>query len=126
MMWTQVGERVERMRKDRRLSRMQFGEMIGVSGRYIGMVERGTNRLSVDSVVKICHSMNVTADYLLFGVVHPAHDKATSAALYGISHEQIQIALDIVKRVAQLVNTEDGNEALIQEIVKQQINVNLR
>jgi len=120
VVWAQVGERVERIRKELKLSKAQFGKMIGVSGQYIGLVERGTTGLSVDSIVKICISTGVTADYILFGVIDPTKDAATTAALHGLSPEQIQIALDIIKKVAQFVNTEDGNEALIQEVASQQ------
>lgn len=123
MTWTQIGARVEKVRRDRNLSRTQFGELMGVSARHIGRIEKGANGLSVDLVMKMCHAMDVTSDYILFGASGLTQDKATAAALYGLSHEQIQIALDIIKRVAQFVNTEDGNEALIQEIVKQHRNM---
>ena len=118
-MWKQVGERVERLRRDRKLTKTQFGEMIGVSGQYVGMIERGAS-LSVDSVIKICHMTGVSADYILFGAVSPAQDTETAAALHGLSHTQIRIALDIVKRVAELINVDDGNESLIQEVMRQQ------
>lgn len=120
MIWAQVGKRVERVRKECSLSRSQFGEMVGVSGQYIGAVERGATGLSVNSIVRICNSTGVTADYILFGVIDPTQDAATTAALHGLSPEQIQIALDIIKKVAQFVNTEDGNEALIREVASQQ------
>jgi len=119
-MWAQIGERVKKIRKDRNLSKTQFGKILGVSGQYVGMVERGTQNLSVDLIVKICHDTGVSADYILFGVIDPAQDPATTAALHGLSHEQIQIALDIIKKVAQFVNVEDGNESLIQEVASQQ------
>lgn len=118
-MWAQVGERVEKIRKGLNLSKAQFGKMIGVSGQYIGMIERGSG-LSVDSIVKICYTAGVSADYILFGMIDPAQDLVTTASLCGLSHEQIQIALDIIKKVAQFVNTEDGNEALIREVASQQ------
>ena len=116
MVWTQVGERVERLRKELGMSRAQFGKLIGVTGQCIGMTERGVCGLSVGSVVKLCHATGVSADYILFGAIDPASDPATTASLRGLSHEQLRIALDIIKKVAEFVNTEDGNEALIQEI----------
>ena len=119
-MWTQIGGRVEQIRKGRDLSKTQFGKMIGVSGQYVGMVEKGKHGLSVDSVINICHKTGVSADYILFGAVDPVDDPATAAAVAGLSHEQIQIALDIIKRVADLINTDGGNEALIQEVASQQ------
>lgn len=115
-MWEQVGKRLEKLRTDRRLSKAQFGEMIGVTGQYVGMIEKGTG-ISAESIVNICNAMNVSADYILFGNVDPA---TVTVSLKGLTHEQLGIALDILKRVAQMVNTDDGNEALIQEVMRQQ------
>lgn len=119
-MLTQVGERVGRIRKEHRLSRAQFGKMIGVSEQYVGMLERGAYKISVDLITKICHITGVSSDFILFGVINPLKDPTAVATLSGLSYEQIEIGLDILKRLAQLINTEDGNEALIQEVFRQQ------
>lgn len=116
----QIGERIERIRKELGLSKTQFGKMIGISGQYIGMVERGRYGLSVESIIKIYKATGCSADYILFGTIDSVQDPDTAASLYGLSSEQIQIALDIIKRVAQFINTENGNEALIQEVLSQQ------
>ena len=116
MVWTQIGARIASIRKERNLTRTQFGKIVGVSARYIGMIENGENGLSVDLMTKICHFADVTSDYILFGTVGLVQDKAVLRTLNGLSPEQIQIALDIIKKVAQFVNTEDGNEVLIREI----------
>ena len=118
-MWKQVGERVERLRRDRKLSKAQFGRLIGVSGQYVGRIERGAHGLSVDSIVKICNAAEVSADYILFGMTDPRRDTATITALSGLSYEQIKIALDVIRGVAQFVYTEDGNEVLIREVARQ-------
>lgn len=93
--------------------------MIGVSGQYIGKIEKGAG-LSVDLIVNICRTTGTTSDYLLFGTECPEHDQAMIVALYGLSTEQITIALDIIKKVAQFINTEDVNEILIKEVASQQ------
>lgn len=121
MIWAQAGGRVGQVRKDLKLTRTQFGKLIGVSGQYVGRVERGICGLSVDSIVQLCHAADVSADYILFGAVDPAGDPSAVAALCGLSREQVIIALDIIKKVAKFVNTEGGNEVLIQEVAKQQL-----
>lgn len=115
-MWEQVGARLEQLRIKRNLSKAQFGEMIGVSGQYVGMIEKGAG-LSAESIVNICHAMGVSADFILFGNIDPA---SCTLSLQGVTNEQLGLAFDILKRVAQMINTEDGNEALIQEVMRQQ------
>jgi len=116
----QIGERIGKIRMERGLSKIQFGKMIGVSGQYVGLIEKGAHRPSAELIAKICFAAGVSADYILFGTVNSIDDPETAAALYGISYEQIQIALDIVKKVARFVNSGGGNEALIQEVLSQQ------
>ena len=117
---TQAGERIRRIRHDYNMSIAQFGKVIGVSGQHLGKVEKGVHGLSVNSIIRICQETSVSADYILLGAIDPSKDSATATALSGLSNEQIQIALDIIKRVAQLINTENGNEALIREVASQQ------
>jgi len=117
-MWQKIGERLEQIRMGLNMSKVQFGKMVGVTGQHLGMVEKGKRRLSVEVIARICQTTGVSADYLLLGIVNPMNDPETTAALSGLSQEQIIIALDIIKRVAEFVNTEGGNEALIQEVSK--------
>jgi len=116
-MWIQVGERIGKLRRNRNLSRAQFGKIIGYSEQYVGKIERGVHGISGNAIARICSETGASADYLLFGIVDPSD---TVSALCGLSHEQIDIALDILKRLANLINTEDGNNALIREILLQQ------
>ena len=117
---TLIGKRVEAIRIRLNMSKSQFGKMIGVSGQYLGMVERGRHAFSLGVIEKICMETGVSADYILFGNRLPANDTAAAAELLSLTNEQIHIALDIIKKIAAFVNTEGGNEALLQEISRQQ------
>jgi len=108
-----IGKRVGELRNERNLSQAEFGKMIGISGQSLGKIERGAATISVNLIDKICNVTGVSADYLLFGIIEPDH---ITEALYGLSKEQIQIVFEIIKKVAQFLNTDDGNETLIREI----------
>lgn len=116
-MWSQVGNRIYCIRKERHLSRAQFAKMIGTSEQYVGKIERGMHNISGVVIVNICQATGVSADFILFGIVNPT---SVAMTLSGLTQEQINIALDIVKRLAQLINTDSGNNALIREILLQQ------
>jgi len=116
MIWMQVGERIEKLRQERKLTKAQFGRLIGLSVHDVEMVAKGRKVLSGDVIARICDRFGISADYIMFGTIDPYSDPATTAAVSGLSHEQLQIALDIIKKVAEFVNTNGGNEALIQEI----------
>ena len=118
---TDIGARVQDIRENLHMSKRQFGKMIGISGQYLGMVERGNHGLSVDTVVAICEKTGVSADYILFGSAYPAGNANMPAQLAGLSSEQLHIAFDIIKKVAAFVNTDGGNELLIQEVAGKHI-----
>jgi transcriptional regulator with XRE-family HTH domain len=116
-MWEQqVGERVSQIRKNRNLTRAEFGQLISLSERHVGKIERG-NTITVESIVKICKKIGVSADYIIFG----SHDPmATVATLNDLTYEQVQVTLDIAMNVIKFLSTETGNNALIQEVFRQQ------
>lgn len=113
MFWENVGKRISKLRNERNLSQMEFGNILGISGQYVGRIERGKINISAKLIVKICNTTSVSADYLLFGIIEPAH---IAEALSGLNKEQIKIVLEIIKKVAQFINTEDANEVFIREI----------
>lgn len=121
----QIGERIEKVRIDSKMSRKQFGERVGLTSQYVGMVERGKNSLSIDSLINICHITEISSDYILFGRLLPLSDLELSIQLKGLSPEQIQIAFDVIKRIASFINTDNGNEILIKEIENQLHNSDL-
>lgn len=114
----EVGKRIESIRNDLGMSKTKFADMIGVSGQYLGTVEKGINGFSVEIITNICEKTGASADYILLGINDPFQKFAGDPLFSGLSQEQIQIAFDIMKKVATFIKTEDGNEALIQEIFK--------
>jgi len=115
MSWKNVGKRVMELRTERKLSQAEFGKMIGVSGQFVGKIERGINNISIQIIVKICDVTGVSSDYLLFGIIEPGH---ITEALNGLSKEQIKIVFEIIRRITQILQTDEGNEMLIREIFK--------
>jgi transcriptional regulator with XRE-family HTH domain len=116
-MWTQVGERVGKLRRERNLSRAQFGKIAGLSEQHVGKIERGVHGISGTAIAKICNATGVSSDFILFGITDPT---STAAELSGLSQEQIEIGLDMLKRLAKLIHTDNGNHALLQEVLLQQ------
>ena len=115
-MWEQqVGERICRLRKERNLTRAEFGELVGMSERYVGKIERGST-ITIAAIANICNKIGVSADYLIFG---SPDLMSTAAKLSELTREQVQITLDIAVNVIKFLSTETGNNALIQEVMRQ-------
>lgn len=70
-----MGLRIHYARKSAGYTQMQFAEKIGVSTQYISDLERGVVGCSTATLIKICDSLAVSADYILRGI-HPSPNVA--------------------------------------------------
>ena len=114
-MHKEFGKRIEKIRTDMGMTKEKFGKMIGVSGQYLGTVEHGTNGFAMETIAVLCEKTGVSADYLLFGKNEFINEISTRTVLSEFSPEQIQVAFDIVKKMAVFLRTDNANEILIKE-----------
>lgn len=63
----QLGKRIANRRKECGLTQEQLAEKIGLSLQSVSCIELGKKGVRPDNLVKICQSLNVSADYLLLG-----------------------------------------------------------
>lgn len=79
------GERVKRIRKEKKLTLERFGEKVGVTKQTISRIENGINALTEQMVLSICREFNVNEEWLragkgdMFAEV-PAEDEYFKAA----------------------------------------------
>ncbi|WP_282086648.1 helix-turn-helix domain-containing protein [Aquimarina algiphila] len=59
------GDNMMLLRKKKKLSQAALGKIIGTSGDVVGRYERGDIKPSIDVVVKIADSLEVSVDYLI-------------------------------------------------------------
>ncbi|MCL2351770.1 MAG: helix-turn-helix domain-containing protein [Firmicutes bacterium] len=117
----EFGKRVEKIRTDMGMTKAKFAAMIGVSGQYLGTVEHGVNGFAMETVAILCEKTGVSADYLLFGKNELTSDVAARTVLSDFSPEQLQVAFDILKKMAVFLRTDNANEILIKEIFRSKL-----
>jgi len=107
-MKVEIGKRITEIRKSMNLNKEQFAKLIGMSGQYLGTVEKGINGLSLDKLVTICKKANISADYILFGKqsINNSHftDKFSS-----LDDRQISHAFKILEELALFINEENDS-----------------
>jgi transcriptional regulator with XRE-family HTH domain len=54
-----IGQRLRALRKHKNLSQERLGELAGLSGKFIGEVERGEKSISIDSLYSIAVALDV-------------------------------------------------------------------
>lgn len=65
--YTGIGQRIARRRIQTGLKQNTLAEKIGISNNYLSSIERGKEKPSLEIIVNICNSLQVTPDYLLMG-----------------------------------------------------------
>ena len=63
----QIGERIRKLREQNNWSRDIFSEKIGISNMYLCQIEKGQKNGSLPLIVKICETLNVSLDFLIYG-----------------------------------------------------------
>ncbi len=62
-----IGSRVKAERKRLGLTQEQLSEMINVTPHYIYEIERGMKAMSMETLINLSETMELSTDYILFG-----------------------------------------------------------
>ena len=91
-MYIEIGRRIRRQRIKLGFTQERLAELAGISLSFLGHIERGTRKLSVDTLYKIAQGLQCSADELL-GIDAPRDSSSLSEEL-----SDIIIALQAIKR----------------------------
>ena len=64
-----IGARIQKRRKEKRLTQETLAERICVSVGYVSQIERGLTRANLEMLAKICTELDCELTYLFDGVV---------------------------------------------------------
>lgn len=100
MEWEKVGQRIKEERKKYRLTQEKLAEEAGLNDSYIGQIERGSKKPSMESIVKLANTLGITVDYLLQDVVPAKKNALLEEVLAELSKrddEEIRLILNMIR-----------------------------
>ena len=122
MLKQEIGLRIKKLREERHLTKEAFAKQLGISGQYLGIVERGQNCLSVDKLKKLCDITHQSSDYILFGKEYK-FDSSIKEVLANFSDDDIKIYCEALEKLALIMNK---NMSLNQDVENDEnININM-
>lgn len=80
MDYVDLGKRVRKQRQLIGLTQQELAERIGVSTSFVGHVERGTRKASLETLVALSNALGVSVDYLLAGSLQSDPDEEDASA----------------------------------------------
>lgn len=103
----EIGSRVRKSRERLGYSREALAEKAELATSFIGSIELGTGSFSAESLIKLCKTLSVSADYILFGVEQPTDLSEIDSMLSGIDPKylpQLQELLSAYLKTIALMN----------------------
>lgn len=67
-----IGKRVRSQREALGITREQFAEKADINPQFLSEIEHGKKAMSVESLYKVCLALNISPEYLLFGIERAA------------------------------------------------------
>lgn len=91
MLYERIGRQVHRYRIRNGLTQMQLAEAVGISQSFLGHIERGTRKMSIDTLCSLAAVLNCSVDDLLET---------------GLQSTESMTASDLLRRVINLLEDE--------------------
>ena len=103
MNYNKLGMKIRQERLKRDFTQEQLSELCGISSSYIGIIERGDKKLSIETLVKIATILDVSIDYLLSDSLQLSTDtriQQISSIVSNLESNDINMIIDVVSTMA--------------------------
>lgn len=95
------GERLRRRRNELGITQESVSDKVNISLRFYQMIERGEKSLSLDTLIGLSKTLNVSIDFLLFGDLSCTLDNPIADIISGLPSDQRNDALKILELYAK-------------------------
>lgn len=104
--FTAIGDKIKNRRTKLGLSQEQLAELCGITSSYVGHIERGSRKLSLNTAISISAVLGISLDYLLLDVKNDGDSvlESISADLKNHSPEQVNKFLNTVRVLAENID----------------------
>ena len=94
-----IGNQIRIARESAGLTQDTFAEMVSLATKNVSDIERGVVGISVGTLVRICETLSISSDSILFGETSGNDAHSISDRLSNLPPEQFEIAADIINKL---------------------------
>lgn len=101
--YVKLGQRIKKIRKQKKLTQEKLAEHLDVSTVYISQMENGRTRLNLEMLVRVANLLDTDPGYFLNGTAYSSPEYLTSdlaSLLQNCTPAQRQLILDVAQRIA--------------------------
>lgn len=92
----QIGEQVRIAREQAKLTQEALAEKIEVSPQYISDLERGVVGISLPTLKRLCCTLGISSDCILFGQAAQDRGQLLSNACNSLTQKQFDMLLEMI------------------------------
>ena len=101
----QIGEQIKTAREQAKLTQEQLAERVDVSPQYISDLERGVVGISIPTLKRVCITLGVSSDQILFGTTTKNRAAALNDLCKPLTEEQFVILTEVVGKFVEAIRT---------------------
>ena len=94
-----MGKRISKRRRELKLTQEQLAEEINLSLQSISCIELGKKAIRPDNLVKLCKTLNVSADYILMGIISKEKTDDLTCSLAALNESDFNLVRTLVERL---------------------------
>ena len=100
-----IGNRIRTAREAAGLTQDKFAELVSLATKNVSDIERGVVGISVGTLIRICETLSISSDSILFEERIGNDSYSISERLSNLPPEQFEIALDIINKLFEAFAT---------------------
>jgi len=105
-----LGANIQREREIKGWTQEKFSELIDMSDKNLSSIECGSTGLPIPMLLKICNTLHVSSDVLLFEQAEKNDVESLTAQLERLSPEQFRIVSDVVYKLMEAFSLGEKKE----------------
>ena len=92
----QIGSRILKRRKQLHLTQEELAERSGITPQTVSSAELGKKALRPENIIRLCHVLDISTDYLLEGNISQQDHSSLSVKLSELTPNQYRHLEDII------------------------------
>ena len=100
-----MGIRVREYREKLNYTMEEFAEKLDITPRFVSDIELGKKGMSIDTLIKMCELLSVSADYLIWGKGEKAENNI-AALTAELSDDEMKHAEDLMRTFVKAISEE--------------------
>jgi transcriptional regulator with XRE-family HTH domain len=95
--YVEIGNKIRIERENFDMSREKFAEILNLSPYFLGQIERGERKMSINTLIKISECLHISIDSLFFEQVNVNNNNILHSLINRCSEKEVSVIEGLIK-----------------------------